>query len=48
MKTFLVLFLFCLSQTLNAQNSSGTNDEISSGGIFASILNNNNIQRIGI
>ncbi len=46
MKTFLVLILFCLSQSLNAQNSSGTDDGISSGGIFAPNLNP--IQRIGI
>lgn len=48
MKTFLVLFLFCLSQSLNAENSSGINDGISSRGIFAPILNNDPIQRIGI
>ncbi len=48
MKTFIVLFLFCLSQTLNAQDSSGTNDGISSRGIFTPILNNNPTQRIGI
>ncbi len=46
MKTFLVLILFCLSQSLNAQNSSGTDGGISSGGIYAPILYP--IQRIGI